>query len=257
MVQPKIVSLHIYPVKSLGGMTVPALELVPAGLRGDREFVITDPAGKFLTQRQLPRMAQIQAHWDGVELRLQKGGAVFRIPTPQMNSLERSPVTVWADTVLAQPVSKEADEFLSEALGQSVHLWKLADPRRGKSKHGEEYEYGFADQAPLNLMTLESLEALRKHTGEDLQVATFRPNIVVEGNHAWSEETWSEVNLNGITFEVLKPTSRCKIITQDPATGEFKNPNVLQALKNEVKGPQPKANFGLHLRTSIPATLVP
>lgn len=238
-------------------MTVPALELGPAGPRGDREFVITDPAGRFLTQRQLPHMAQIQAHWDGVELRLQKGGAVFQMPSSKMNSSERSQVTVWADTVPARPVSKEADQFLSEALGQSVHLWRLANHRHGKTKQGEIYDYGFADQAPVNMMTMESLEALRRHTGEDLTVAIFRPNIVVAGNPAWSEETWSDVKLNGITFEVLKPTSRCKIITQDPTTGEFKNLKVLQALKNEVKGPQPKPNFGLHLRTKAPATLVP
>jgi uncharacterized protein len=50
-----VAQLHIYPVKSLRGLTVPRVEIDPLGSVGDRRFMVVDPEGSFLTQRTLAR----------------------------------------------------------------------------------------------------------------------------------------------------------------------------------------------------------
>ena len=51
--------IYLYPVKSLRGFSVPSAEVDALGLVGDRRFLVVDEAGKFLTQRTLPRMALV------------------------------------------------------------------------------------------------------------------------------------------------------------------------------------------------------
>ena len=52
-------ALHVYPVKGCRGIPVSSAEVDALGLVGDRRFLITDPTGKFLTQRSHPVMARI------------------------------------------------------------------------------------------------------------------------------------------------------------------------------------------------------
>ena len=51
--------LFLYPVKSLRGFAVPAVEIDDLGFAGDRRFLVIDETGKFLTQRQVTRMALV------------------------------------------------------------------------------------------------------------------------------------------------------------------------------------------------------
>ena len=52
--------LFIYPVKSCAPVEVDRLHFDQYGPVGDRRFMVVNPEGKFLTQRQLPKMAFIQ-----------------------------------------------------------------------------------------------------------------------------------------------------------------------------------------------------
>ena len=56
----KVEKLFYYPVKSLGGVASRALELTRRGPVWDREWMLVDAAGTFLTQRTLPRMALVK-----------------------------------------------------------------------------------------------------------------------------------------------------------------------------------------------------
>ncbi len=69
-----IASLHVYPVKSCRGIALAQAELTPRGLRHDREWMVVTPEGRFLTQRELPRLALIAPDIAGNELRLQAPG---------------------------------------------------------------------------------------------------------------------------------------------------------------------------------------
>ena len=49
----------IYPVKSLGGVKLTEAHVEARGLELDRRWMLTDPNGKFLTQREFPRLALV------------------------------------------------------------------------------------------------------------------------------------------------------------------------------------------------------
>lgn len=52
MIDPVISQLVIYPIKGCAGIYLDKSTIGMYGLKGDRDFVIVDQSGKFLTQRQ-------------------------------------------------------------------------------------------------------------------------------------------------------------------------------------------------------------
>ena len=56
----------------------------------------------------------------------------------------------------------------------------------------------------------------------------FRPNIVFAGCAPYAEDTWQQVTIAGIRFDVVKPCARCPITTVDQALGRI--PDVKEPL---------------------------
>ena len=54
-----IIALNIYPVKSCRGIGLAEAPLRDSGLADDRHWMLVRPNGRFVTQRELPRMALI------------------------------------------------------------------------------------------------------------------------------------------------------------------------------------------------------
>ncbi|HSQ69030.1 MAG TPA: MOSC domain-containing protein [Steroidobacteraceae bacterium] len=65
-----ISSLHVYPVKSCRGIECEQVHLTEAGLEHDREWMVVSPDGRFLTQREEPKLARIATRLAGAELQL-------------------------------------------------------------------------------------------------------------------------------------------------------------------------------------------
>ena len=55
-----VTALNVYPVKSCAGTPLVEARLGPRGIEHDREFMLVDPSGRFLTQREVPRMALVR-----------------------------------------------------------------------------------------------------------------------------------------------------------------------------------------------------
>ncbi|MBU1822692.1 MAG: MOSC domain-containing protein, partial [Bacteroidetes bacterium] len=51
--------IWIYPIKSLGGIRLNNSRVQERGLQYDRRWMLVDPAGKFLTQRTVHEMSQL------------------------------------------------------------------------------------------------------------------------------------------------------------------------------------------------------
>src|SRR5205823_5468234 len=97
---PYVSGLFVYPVKSCAGTALDVAELGERGIVHDREFMVVDRAGHFLTQRQLPRMALIRPVRTVDTLVLSAPGmSSLKVLTPSEG--ERLPVTVWRDRVAA------------------------------------------------------------------------------------------------------------------------------------------------------------
>ena len=57
--QLTVSQLVVYPIKSCAGIEVERLEFDEVGPLHDRRYMVVNPDGRFLTQRQLPVMARI------------------------------------------------------------------------------------------------------------------------------------------------------------------------------------------------------
>ena len=60
-----LVALNVHPLKSGAGIPLTEAVLTPRGLRHDREFMLVDSEGAFLSQRRHPRMALLRTAYDG------------------------------------------------------------------------------------------------------------------------------------------------------------------------------------------------
>src|SRR6185503_13412623 len=66
----RVASLHLYPLKSAGGISVSSVQVDETGLRHDRRWMIVDGEGQFLTQRSHARMALLRTALTADRLRV-------------------------------------------------------------------------------------------------------------------------------------------------------------------------------------------
>ena len=222
MSQLSLAGLYRYPVKSLAGQVQQAMSVGPRGPELDRHWKLVDAQGRFLTQRQLPRMALISTRFvDGGVLRLQAPG----MPDLAVGASEgdRLDVHVWQDSLTAVRVGDVADRWLSDFLGVHCHLVELPEDVRRPVDPGfamPDDQVGLADGFPFLLISQASLDDLNDRLQTPLSMLRFRPNLVVSGCRPHAEDDWQRIRIGDIGFRVVKPCSRCIIPTIDPDTGE-------------------------------------
>ncbi|WP_419760196.1 MOSC domain-containing protein [Acidisoma sp.] len=223
--------IRIYPVKALRGTSLPASDVAIWGLDHDRRWMVVKPDGKFITQRELPAMARIDARAtaDGLTLAnasAHENGAEadggLRVPVPG-SAAERRQVLVWSSEVPALDAGPEVANWLSEQLGLACGLVYLADPYA----RPVDPDYAtpddrvlFSDGFPVLLANTASLEALNTALPSPIGMTRFRPNIVMNGVPAWAEDRWRRIRIGEVEFRVAKPCARCAVTTVDQITGE-------------------------------------
>lgn len=98
---------------------------------------------------------------------------------------------------------------------------------------------GIFDTFPLSLVTTQTLARLGEMVGTPLDVARFRPNILMEASDAapFQEDDWVGriLNIGGMAMRVDKRDGRCVVITIDPVTTE-RNPAILRAVARNREG---------------------
>lgn len=220
----RLSALYRFPVKSLGGECLQRAAVGALGLAGDRRWMVVADSGRFLTQRQLPRMAQVTARWrDGVTLELRAPGQPsLTVAVPPADEALRE-VTVWRDSLAAPDAGDAAAQWLSEFLGLDCRLVHVPEARARQvdlayARPGD--RVGFADGFPLLLIGQASLDDLAARVGRPLEMLRFRPNLVIDGAAPYAEDGWGRLRIGEVEFERVKPCSRCAIPTLDPHTGE-------------------------------------
>ena len=61
----EITGIYYYPVKSMGAVATESALLTRAGLQYDRWWMVIDPSGTFVSQRQIAELATIQPRIEG------------------------------------------------------------------------------------------------------------------------------------------------------------------------------------------------
>jgi uncharacterized protein YcbX len=211
-------------------------EVTPKGFVRDREFMLVDQNHKFMTQRQHSQLARIQVKIADEKLVLSVDSDEIKpfILTPNLtgNSLE---VNIWRDQTLAIDQGDEVAVWFQTALqlppGETCRLVRQSPeyPRRVNPDYAVQQtdHVSFADGYPFLLTNTASLQELNQriqaknpHHKIEIPMIRFRPNLVVETEQPFIEDTWQRVQIGEIQFAVVKPCDRCNITTTDQTTGE-------------------------------------
>jgi uncharacterized protein len=208
--------LNVYPLKSGGGTPLSGAELLPAGFRHDRAFMLVRPDGRHLSQREVPRMALLRPSYDGVRLAVEFAGTGSGAPLAHDVPADGPVVDV---TVHGQPCQgvdqgDAAADWFTAVLGRECRLVRFTGRR--PTRLGGPVAY--ADDFPLLITSVESLEELNSRLDEPLPMNRFRPNLVIEGLGPWGEDAVRLLRVGDVELEVVKPCTRCVITTTDQET---------------------------------------
>jgi uncharacterized protein YcbX len=213
----RLVSISTYPIKGCYRVDSASAAVEPWGLAGDRRWLVVDPDGQSVTQREEPGLTRLfPAIVDGRLIVRSTGMPDLAVDGPGGGG--QVPVRLFRLPLRAAPAGAEADAWMSKALGREVRLVYLADPgQRGVS---------FADNEPVLLVNPASLDALNgwllESGDEPVPMTRFRPNFVVSGASAWAEDGWvgGRIRVGAVTFRVDRLCDRCVVTTVDQETGE-------------------------------------
>ena len=255
-------SLHVYPVKGLKGIDVAHARCTDRGFEFDRRFMVVTPDGMFISQRSHPRMATIWTDLAGDTLELAAPDLPpLEVPLrPAGDASQR--VVVWRSTVDAVPVSREADAWLSEALGSPCRLVYMPDSSERLSNAeyaGPGQRVSFADgyaYLVIGSASLADLNArLAKQLHPPLPMNRFRPSIVVEGSAPYAEDGWGTVSFGEARLRGVKPCGRCEVTTTDQSTGEVRGPEPLATLATYRNSDEFGVMFGMNFVTESEGTI--
>ncbi|WP_430647381.1 MOSC domain-containing protein [Agromyces sp. GXS1127] len=221
----QVTRLRLYPVKSFAGFDVGSAVVRPWGLEGDRRWGVVEPDGTPVTARERNALLGLTAEPladGGLLLGGPDGAEPLRVDPP----LGAAPIAVGHSRQReALPAGDEADAWVSERMRMPLRLVWQPDPsqRPVKDTHGGLPGDGLtlADAGPLLLVSESSLAQLDAWTPEDvapLDVVRFRPNVVVDGDVPFAEDSWRNVRIGGVRFRFGEVCDRCVMTTIDPDT---------------------------------------
>lgn len=230
---PTISAIYIYPVKACAGIRLETAELGHRGLTYDRQWMLVDSKGGFLSQRTLPRLALIQTSLSNDHLILTLPGEAPLLIAP-MTQGEKQQVTVWGDRCEALDAGDIVAERLSHFLTIPCRLVQMdpkwirpVDPSFAPNSQSQT---GFSDGFPLLGISEASLNDLNQRLSSPLPMNRFRPNLVFAGTDPYAEDRWHTVSIGSIPFRGVKRCARCKVTTVDQTTGEFTGQDPLRTL---------------------------
>ncbi len=230
----RVAQIFVHPIKAARAVSVGEAHASQRGLDGDRVLMVVSPEGDFLTQREHPELARLDARIAGgvvtlcaddgreVAVRLDQAGPALR-------------ARVWGDEVDAVDCGAQAAGLLTNLLGVSARLVRMAEgaARPVEARYAESAgdAVSFADGFPLLVTTEASVTAAAAWFGAPIDARRFRPNLVISGAEPFAEDAWHELAI-GDTARVLlvKPCSRCSVVDVDPDRGTRRSGSLLGAL---------------------------
>jgi uncharacterized protein YcbX len=239
-----LVGLWRYPVKSMQGESISAAELGTFGIVGDRRYgVQAEPSGRILSAKRVGRLLSARAQ-----------------------SISSVRISLPTGEVLDGP-GRSTDSALSSWLEQSVRLVEAnheeiptfesqADDADDASASvtWQGRPGAFVDSSPVHLLTTSSLRAMAIQRPDlDWNMARFRPNLLVEtAGDRRLEDNWvgRRCSLGDVQLEIIKPCTRCVMVTRSQPQGLARQLGVLSHLSQVAEG-----TLGVLARVVRPGTV--
>ncbi len=221
MSEIELTRLFVYPIKSVQGIEVSHTKVLERGLEHDRRYMVVDHGGNLITARQHAKLLRVATAFEHDSL---------LVHAPKMPSLRlplegqglEGQVRVWADWMPGLDAGETANAWFSEFLGMKARLVWM--PEHSERRMGANYgpsKISFADGNPLHLVNEASLADLEARVGSEIALERFRPNLVVRGAAAYSEDTWTRLHFSSLELQPCEACARCMVVNLEPHTGEF------------------------------------
>ncbi len=172
-----------HPVKSMAGEQLDSVDLDARGVVGDRWYAVVDREGRLASGKDSERFRRrdeifgYAASTVGDHVEVHGDGGSWRVGDPAL------------------------DTALSTAMGAAVRV--LAES-------GTPHQ----DAGPVSLVGTASLEWCREHLGVDADARRVRPNLVLETDEPFVEESWVRrtLQVGEATLEILGRIQRCRMV---------------------------------------------
>lgn len=233
----RVESLHIYPVKACRAIDLDSAQLTIEGLRYDREWMVVDARGDFITQREQPTLARVRTQIDGDFLSLSAlaSGSV-RVPLRYQDG-DLIPVRCWRFRTEALDCGNEAAAWFTQLLGSPARLVRFA--RQARRDCNPDWTGGvtaytkFSDGYPILVLANESVTDLRQRMNLDgarLASNRFRANIMISGVAAYDEDFIETIGNDDFSLKLVKPCPRCTVPSVNQMTGAIDGPAPIDVL---------------------------
>ncbi len=249
-----ITGLHIYPVKSMKGISLEKAPLTAKGLENDRRWMVVDMDGRFVTQKDIPQLALINTSLvdNGVMLSLPGSGETL-VPF-SMHHGDSVKTNVWGSHCEAIDQGQQVSKWLTAALENETPL-RLVRMHPGFQRStrkarvmGQETSTVFADLAPYLLAGEASLDRLNSELAssghQPVPMDRFRPNIVIRGLEPFAEHKLQGVCSNDYALTMRLHCERCVVTTidqetasKDPHQQPFKTLKAINPMPDKKAGP--------------------
>lgn len=221
----KVAEIWTYPIKSLKGISMTQSMALSNGLAYDRQWMLVDEDGKFVSQRTFPLMAKIAVNIsdDGFIVCSTDDGRKIQYHTSAGDSMPVFGGTVWSSTVQLQEVDPKVSAWFSDVLQMPLRLVKMAtgkDRKRYSRNLKQPFTTLFADGYPFLILSKESVTHLNTKLSNPVQADRFRANIVVEDCEPHAEDALTDFKIGSVAFRNAKPCVRCILINTNQQTAD-------------------------------------
>lgn len=202
---PQLTRISIFPIKSLDGLTVNEVQILPSGaLKGDREFAIIDSAGKFVNGKRNAKIHLLRSTFD----------------------LDARRVILW--------VQGEADQQTFDLDGDRHAMGEWLGNYFGQTvKLVQNLEMGFPDDTDspgptiISTATLTTVASWFPQLSYEQIQRRLRTNLEIgEALPFWEDRLFTSAGsavmfrVGDVQMEGINPCQRCVVPTRDPETGE-------------------------------------
>ena len=237
----QLAAISRYPVKSMMGETLNAIDVLETGLLGDRGYALIDiETNKIVSAknpRKWPMLFSFHAHY------VSAPQAAQPLPSVSITLPDGRVVTMHADG---------DNTTISEVLGREVQLRSHAPEHAQLEQYWPEYEDQsnaisdetiaidshagrFFDYSPLHIITTATLTELQLRYPEGrMEARRFRPNLIIASDATQSgfvENDWvgKRLSIGNVTLQITDPCPRCVMPTL--AQGDLaSDPKIMKAI---------------------------
>ena len=257
-----VTALYSYPVKSCRGTSVDEVQISPTGIEGDRQLMIIKD-GKFSNQKRLPKLAQVLTkRVDSNTIEFSSAGS--EPITHKIDSGgEEIVIDYYTNMVPVIDQGIELAEWVSLIVGHAVRVVALKSTFR-RTVPLEEFslvdgidQSRFVDVAPILVTNSASLQDLNSKLDDPVPMSRFRPNVVIEGLEAFTEDTVNILEHGELRLIRATYCERCAITCTDQETGERNSEplNTLKSYRHRENGYAGGVMFGSYMGVEGTATL--